>query len=407
MKQKIISVILVFVMAFMIGIFPVSAEDKTLGQKFSNTSSSIVLTVNIEDRERFLPGDMLFKLYTADKRFLSSQTIWAFKPAEYKVIFNFAPTVLSDTVYVKLSSSADRITVSQKSYNVNDMIPLSTLGNDGAVKNEFRLSVLPKKSSPVKIYLNGESMSFHTSPKLIGNVCMVPLFDYISAVDIHEEAVFDKDSEKITVSSGKNTIEFLLYNKNVKLNGKLVKAEREPMIIKDTVFVPLRLLTEGLGGTVEASKDKDGALVVRAELLAEDETAKLVNERNIQSRTDYLIWISKSEYKVRVFNKVNGKWKSDREFDCSIGAKRTPTITGEYEYFSKEKQWSYPGYYVAPIMRFYRGYALHSTLIKYDGTAYDDTVGAMISHGCIRLHPDDIGWLADNIPLYTKIYITD
>ena len=57
-------------------------------------------------------------------------------------------------------------------------------------------------------------------------------------------------------------------------------------------------------------------------------------------------------------------------------------------------------------MRFRGGYAIHSTLIKYDGTPYDNRVGMKISHGCIRLRPEDINWLASITPLGTRIYIT-
>ena len=58
-------------------------------------------------------------------------------------------------------------------------------------------------------------------------------------------------------------------------------------------------------------------------------------------------------------------------------------------------------------MRFYRGYALHSTLVNDDGTDRDARVGKMISHGCVRLRPDDIKWLSETIPLDTKVYVTE
>jgi len=57
-------------------------------------------------------------------------------------------------------------------------------------------------------------------------------------------------------------------------------------------------------------------------------------------------------------------------------------------------------------MRFYKGYALHSTLIGYNGTPYDNRVGVKISHGCVRMCPEDINWLAKNIPLYTRVLVT-
>ena len=35
------------------------------------------------------------------------------------------------------------------------------------------------------------------------------------------------------------------------------------------------------------------------------------------------------------------------------------------------------------------------------------SVGVNISHGCVRLHPSDINWIANTIPFYTRIYITE
>jgi len=31
----------------------------------------------------------------------------------------------------------------------------------------------------------------------------------------------------------------------------------------------------------------------------------------------------------------------------------------------------------------------------------------MISHGCVRLKPDDINWLVETIPIDTKVYVTE
>ena len=121
----------------------------------------------------------------------------------------------------------------------------------------------------------------------------------------------------------------------------------------------------------------------------------------------FLVWVSKKNYAVTVFTGSKNNWKSEKSFKCSIGAPSTPTITGQYEYFSKESRWTYPTYYVGPIMRFYKGYALHSTLLRYDGTSADGRLGMKISHGCVRLAPSDIQWLVDMVPLHTKIYVTN
>jgi lipoprotein-anchoring transpeptidase ErfK/SrfK len=44
------------------------------------------------------------------------------------------------------------------------------------------------------------------------------------------------------------------------------------------------------------------------------------------------------------------------------------------------------------------GYLLH-------GTPYARSIGAAVTHGCVRLHDDDIEWLYENVPVGTKVYI--
>ena len=44
------------------------------------------------------------------------------------------------------------------------------------------------------------------------------------------------------------------------------------------------------------------------------------------------------------------------------------------------------------------GYMLH-------GTPYANSIGASVTHGCVRLHDDDIEWLYENVPIGTKVYI--
>ena len=44
------------------------------------------------------------------------------------------------------------------------------------------------------------------------------------------------------------------------------------------------------------------------------------------------------------------------------------------------------------------GYLLH-------GTPYARSIGAAVTHGCVRLHDEDIEWLYENVPVGTKVYI--
>jgi lipoprotein-anchoring transpeptidase ErfK/SrfK len=44
------------------------------------------------------------------------------------------------------------------------------------------------------------------------------------------------------------------------------------------------------------------------------------------------------------------------------------------------------------------GYQLH-------GTPYTNSIGAAVTHGCIRLRDEDIEWLFDNVPVGAKVYL--
>lgn len=134
---------------------------------------------------------------------------------------------------------------------------------------------------------------------------------------------------------------------------------------------------------------------------------KFVTSRNIKSNTDYLVWVSKKNFTVYVFLKRDYGWDCIRKIPCSIGAPNTPTVTGEFTYHQYQEKWSYKNYYVGPVMRFYNGYAIHSTLVRYDGTDYDARLGQQISHGCVRVYPTEARWLTDYVPLGTKVYVTE
>lgn len=180
------------------------------------------------------------------------------------------------------------------------------------------------------------------------------------------------------------------YNGNTNMNAVLPKTGFE----SGKTTVSENIPSENTQNTAEAP-------------LASNSAEDYVNSAGISSKTDYLIWISKKDYKLYVFLGSAGNWKLCKTFDCTIGKASSPTITGQFEYFSKESKWTYDNFYVGPIMRFKGGYAIHSTLLSYSGGDYDARVGMQLSHGCVRVRKPNIDWLVSYVPLYTKIYITE
>lgn len=130
-----------------------------------------------------------------------------------------------------------------------------------------------------------------------------------------------------------------------------------------------------------------------------------VNMRGYASNTDYLIWISRYTQKVVIFTGSMGNWKVIRTCRCGSGAAETPTPEGVYTTFKRETVWNYGDYYVSDVTRFYGGHAFHSYLRKNLSQPYNSTLGRPISHGCIRLHPDDSRFIWDYIPLDTTVVV--
>lgn len=44
------------------------------------------------------------------------------------------------------------------------------------------------------------------------------------------------------------------------------------------------------------------------------------------------------------------------------------------------------------------GYQIH-------GTPYQNSVGSSVTHGCVRMHDEDIQWMYENVPVGTKVYL--
>lgn len=147
-------------------------------------------------------------------------------------------------------------------------------------------------------------------------------------------------------------------------------------------------------------------LVVEGDYSNEDKVT-FVNAKAYASNSDYLIWINLEHQKVNLFIGEEGNWKLERVMDCATGANQTPTPTGITTYSKYENGWFNPTYYVKPVLYINpaRAIAMHSILFHPDGRVQDGTLGRNVSHGCIRLAPEDINYLAEYVPIGTTVVV--
>ena len=250
-------------------------------------------------------------------------------------------------------------------------------------------------------------MDLSPAARLIDGVTYVPLRQVAESLGLSVR--YDGYYNSVAVNIGDREVAYNIGSPITNYFGEDRMMNGSTRSIDGYVFVPVRSLAEAFETGIQVLDfvDHFDVILGKSQVVQDYYDSFYVNQMGIGSKTNYLIWVSKSEYKVRAYTGQQHTWVPIAEFPCAIGAPETPTITGQFDYFSRESTWDYGTYYVGPIMRFYNGYALHSTLLYYGGGEYDGRVGVQISHGCVRLHPDDINWLVDNIPLYTRIWVTD
>ena len=134
-----------------------------------------------------------------------------------------------------------------------------------------------------------------------------------------------------------------------------------------------------------------------------------VNNKNYVSQTDYLILTEINRQKTHIFQLNDDTWKLINSFDCATGSNTSPTTRGVFEiddrgdWFYSERLKSGGAFWI----RFNGNYLFHSIPMDKQKNIIEDEamVGKRISSGCIRLMPDDIRWIYDNIPDKTLVVI--
>ncbi|MCR4842737.1 MAG: L,D-transpeptidase family protein [Eubacterium sp.] len=135
------------------------------------------------------------------------------------------------------------------------------------------------------------------------------------------------------------------------------------------------------------------------------------------SKTKYLVLVDKSAFKVAVYKGSQYNWTMIKYFTCTIGASGTETVEGTFKmgagtsrafkmiYFDADG-----GFRCWYATRITGGYLFHSVLYwpsSSPSSAYiaNGTLGAKLSHGCVRLAIKDAKWMHKKMIKYTTCYI--
>ena len=135
-----------------------------------------------------------------------------------------------------------------------------------------------------------------------------------------------------------------------------------------------------------------------------DASGKVISQKKVGG---YKIDVDRSAH--RVYVRRNSDNALVKNFLCTVGAKKTPTITGNYSIYTKRYYFDSDGgvrcFYFSP---FKGGYGFHSVLYYRDPTptrVKNGTLGQNLSHGCIRLNVEDAKWIYENCGIGTTVHI--
>ena len=372
--------------------------------------SEVTVTATIADVEFLKESDATIELYSTDGQLLDSITTHITAMEDIVTfVFEVPEFEIGTDFIVKAKDGIDSIIYYEDTYYTGTPITLPTYkyidknGNE-AVSTDIAVTINPLYHKAINLYYNGTSTPTRGARVLDGNA-LVPagaLADFLGF-----DTRYDDEYKSQVISLDGKYMYFNVGTAYTTVFGNDLFAVCPTVMLDGKVYISLRTFAEAIGSTLDV-RDYMTHLdinISESTVLSEYYTRLPINRMNVSSRTNYMVWVSLSEYKVRLYEGRQNHWKPILEAPCAIGAPGTPTVTGSFEYNYKTR-WDYGSYYVGPCLVFYRGYALHSVLLNNNGTEYDGRVGVKISHGCVRLKKNDIDFIANTIPVGTRIYIT-
>ncbi len=181
-------------------------------------------------------------------------------------------------------------------------------------------------------------------------------------------------------------------------------------------FVRNKKNKEYYGSMLTGSAVIDGKTYIfskKGVLIGEDDEMSM-KAKSYSSKTNYLILVDKKAHKVGIYKGEKNNWSRVQFYDCTIGAKATPTPSGDFEMGAKNGRPFHQVYFDSGKVRCWyasrivRGINFHSVLYTQNSKPSkisDGRLGKNLSHGCVRLKIKNAKWIYDNIPSGTRCII--
>ncbi|MNO46517.1 Regulator of chromosome condensation (RCC1) repeat protein [compost metagenome] len=122
-------------------------------------------------------------------------------------------------------------------------------GQTGLGVRDFMIDAPQPVKKSIQVMLNNSIMELTMPPLLINNSTYVPLRGVFQQMGVNVR--WDVPSRSVVAVKGSTTLILNSVNGQTTVNGKGIATDQKPLFINDSVYVPLRLISEMLGAKVE------------------------------------------------------------------------------------------------------------------------------------------------------------
>jgi len=100
------------------------------------------------------------------------------------------------------------------------------------------------------ISIDGQMRSFNPPCQIVNQRTMVPLRFVVEDTALHGIVTWDANSGKVSVVCREKDFEFTIGDPRALVNGEVTYLDAAPYVYQNRTYLPLRFLTENMGGTV-------------------------------------------------------------------------------------------------------------------------------------------------------------
>ena len=137
------------------------------------------------------------------------------------------------------------------------------LSGNGTVEDPYVMGgkAENENSSGITVFCNGSEISFDQYPFLESDRVMVPMRMIFEALGA--DVQWNEEEQSVTATCGADTVKMQIGSREIWKNDTLIQTDVAPRLVGDRTFVPLRVISESLGASVEWIEEEQKVVITK------------------------------------------------------------------------------------------------------------------------------------------------